>query len=252
MIDSQMDDMTKEKLALKEKKHVAMPVIDNEETLLLEEESRSKMSEKAKDPETVKLNISHKPIDYEKLNRLTEDFEKRFTPQQELSAEQAFWLRISNPTIEYSLPLVRVEVPIELPKKRTTPNALTEGKTTADNDAQIPSATTVVPGMFKLDLEPLAPKLIHNRKCHIFYLKHTQDQADILQGLVEQAKAKQPFNNELDFAYKYAKRIQELLVYVRDTCPSAIRLRETKVAIIPMNKIKKVTFTEPIVTSSTN
>nr|GEZ18832.1 hypothetical protein [Tanacetum cinerariifolium] len=97
-------------------KHVPMSVIDNEETLLLEEESRSKMSEKAKDLETVKQNISHKPIDYEKLNRLTKDFVKRFTPQQELSAEQAFWLRISNLTIESSLPLVRVEVPIELPK----------------------------------------------------------------------------------------------------------------------------------------
>nr|GEU91071.1 integrase, catalytic region, zinc finger, CCHC-type, peptidase aspartic, catalytic [Tanacetum cinerariifolium] len=76
-------------------------------------------------------------------------FEKHFTPQQELSAEQAFWLRISNPTIESSLPPVRVEAPIKLPKvslvneslkmlklqlaqfesvvkKRTTPNALTE------------------------------------------------------------------------------------------------------------------------------
>ncbi|GJW88479.1 reverse transcriptase domain-containing protein [Tanacetum coccineum] len=71
-------------------KHVAMPVIDDEETLILEEESRSRMSEKEKDPEAYKQNISHKPIDYEKLNRLTEDFGKRFTPQQELSAKQAF------------------------------------------------------------------------------------------------------------------------------------------------------------------
>nr|GEV26146.1 retrovirus-related Pol polyprotein from transposon TNT 1-94 [Tanacetum cinerariifolium] len=52
-------------------KHVAMLVIDNEETLLLEEESRSKMFKKAKDLETVKQNISHKLIDYEKLNRLS-------------------------------------------------------------------------------------------------------------------------------------------------------------------------------------
>nr|GEV87724.1 hypothetical protein [Tanacetum cinerariifolium] len=131
-------------------KHVAMPVIDDEETLILEEESRSNMSEKEKDPEAIKQNIYHKPIDYEKLNRLTDDFGKRFTPQQELSAEQAFWLRTSNPTIESSsIPPVRVEVPSELPnvslvneilkklkfqlsqfdfvvKKRTTPNALTK------------------------------------------------------------------------------------------------------------------------------
>nr|GEX95483.1 Gag-Pol polyprotein [Tanacetum cinerariifolium] len=74
----------------------------------------------------------------------------------------------------------------------------------------------------------------------------------ILQGIVEQAKAQQPLDNALDFTCKHAKRIQELLVYVKDTCPSAIRLSETKVAITPMNKIRKVTFSKPIVTSSAN
>nr|GEW08468.1 copia protein [Tanacetum cinerariifolium] len=132
-------------------KHVAMPMNDDE-TLIFKEKSRSKMSEKEKDPEAIKQNISHKLIDYEKLNRLTEDFGKRFTPQQELSVEQDFWLRISNPTIKSSsTPSVKVDVPSELPKvslvneslkklkfqlaqfdsvvkKRTTPNALTEGE----------------------------------------------------------------------------------------------------------------------------
>ncbi|GKA87545.1 hypothetical protein Tco_0809309 [Tanacetum coccineum] len=56
-------------------KHVAMPVIDDEETLILEE------------------------------------------------------FRISNPIIESSdKPPIKVEVPSELPKKRTTPNAHTEGE----------------------------------------------------------------------------------------------------------------------------
>ncbi|GKD65070.1 hypothetical protein Tco_1307178 [Tanacetum coccineum] len=97
-------------------KHVAMPVIDDEETLILEEESRSKMSEKEKDPEAIKQNISHKPIDYEKLNRLSDDFGKRFTPQQELSAEQAFWLRMSNPTSKPSdASPVKIDAPKELP-----------------------------------------------------------------------------------------------------------------------------------------
>ncbi|GJU05725.1 hypothetical protein Tco_1122155 [Tanacetum coccineum] len=45
------------------------------------------------------------------------NFGKRFTPQQELSAEQAFWFRISNPTIESSNKSpVKVDVPSELPK----------------------------------------------------------------------------------------------------------------------------------------
>ncbi|GJZ11888.1 integrase, catalytic region, zinc finger, CCHC-type containing protein [Tanacetum coccineum] len=66
-------------------KHVAMSVIDDEETLILEEKSRSKM--------------------------------KRFTPQQELSAEQAFWLRMSNPTSKPSdASPVKIEAPKELPK----------------------------------------------------------------------------------------------------------------------------------------
>ncbi|GJS61027.1 hypothetical protein Tco_0104661 [Tanacetum coccineum] len=56
--------------------HVAMLVIDDEETLILEEESQSKMFEKAKDPEVIAKKIPHKPINYEKLNRLTEDFRK--------------------------------------------------------------------------------------------------------------------------------------------------------------------------------
>ncbi|GJS65485.1 hypothetical protein Tco_0680049 [Tanacetum coccineum] len=35
-------------------------------------------------------------------------------------------------------------------------------------------------GMFKIDLEPLAPRLLNNREAHIDYLKHTHEQADIL------------------------------------------------------------------------
>ncbi|GJX42752.1 retrovirus-related pol polyprotein from transposon TNT 1-94 [Tanacetum coccineum] len=82
--------------------------------------------------------------------------------------------------------------------------------------------------MFKLDLDPLAPRLLQNREAHIYYLKHTQEQADILRGIVEQAKAKQPLDNALDLACKHVKRIQESLVYVRDTCPNAIKLSEKR------------------------
>ncbi|GJX29793.1 hypothetical protein Tco_0237872 [Tanacetum coccineum] len=100
-------------------KHVVMPMIDDEETLSLEEESRSKMSKKEKDPKAIKQSISHKPIDYEKLNRLSDDFGKHFTPQQELLVEQAFWLRMSNPTSKPSVASpVKIEAPKELPKRK--------------------------------------------------------------------------------------------------------------------------------------
>nr|GEV71671.1 hypothetical protein [Tanacetum cinerariifolium] len=98
-------------------KHVAMTMIDDDETLFLEEKSRSKMSEKAKDLEIIDKNISHKPIDYEKLNIHYEGFRKRFTPQQEMDAEQAFWLRISNPTSKpFDASPIIIEAPEELPK----------------------------------------------------------------------------------------------------------------------------------------
>ncbi|GKE19714.1 hypothetical protein Tco_1427291, partial [Tanacetum coccineum] len=250
-------------------------VIDDKETLILEEKSRPKTSEKEKDPEVIKQNISHKPIDYVKLNRLSDDFGKRFTLQQELSAEQDFWLRMSNPTSKpYDASPVKIKAPKELPKvfkEQFDSIKKTRVRTKEHNDSlidkmnlkfaenedlkvqiqdKIPSANTIVPGMFKLDLEPLAPRLLQNREAHIDYLKYTQEQAAILQGIVEQAKAKQPLDNELDFAYKHAQRIQVLLVYVRDTCPSAIKLSAKMVAVTPKNNVKKVRFTEPLTSSS--
>ncbi|GJR03608.1 hypothetical protein Tco_0526592 [Tanacetum coccineum] len=81
------------------KKHDVISVVDEEETLILEEDN----------------------------------FGKRFVPQMQLSAEQAFWLPISNLKSEQLVVTqtpVEIEVPKELPKVvhvRTTPDAITEG-----------------------------------------------------------------------------------------------------------------------------
>ncbi|GKB49219.1 retrovirus-related pol polyprotein from transposon TNT 1-94 [Tanacetum coccineum] len=83
-----------------------------------------------------------------------------------------------------------------------------KGKEIVDIAAQIPSANTIVPGMFKLDLDPLAPRLLQNREAHIDYLKYTQEQADILLGIVKQAKAKQPLDNALAFSSKNANHLE--------------------------------------------
>ncbi|GJX47174.1 hypothetical protein Tco_0272364 [Tanacetum coccineum] len=125
-----------------------------------------------------------------------------------------------------------------------------KGKEIVENASQIPSATTIAPSMFKLDLVPLPPRLLQNREAHIDYIKHTQENANILREIVELAKAKQPLDSELDFACKYATRIQELLVYVQDTCPNAITPSSKKIVVTPMNNVKKVRFVEPITSSS--
>ncbi|GJV51486.1 putative ribonuclease H-like domain-containing protein [Tanacetum coccineum] len=49
---------------------------DSEETLMLEEESRSKMLLKQSDPMVLEKKVNTKPINYAELNRLSEDFDK--------------------------------------------------------------------------------------------------------------------------------------------------------------------------------
>ncbi|GJY76615.1 retrovirus-related pol polyprotein from transposon TNT 1-94 [Tanacetum coccineum] len=43
---------------------------------------------------------------------------------------------------------------------------------------------------------------------------------------------------------------KELLVYVRDTCPNAITPSAKKVAVKPMNNVKKVRFAKPLISSN--
>nr|GEV74196.1 uncharacterized mitochondrial protein AtMg00810-like [Tanacetum cinerariifolium] len=74
----------------------AIVIHDSEETLILAEKSRSKMIQKQNEPIMSKKKVNTKPVDYAALNQLSKDFETRFVPQAELSAEQAFWSRNGN------------------------------------------------------------------------------------------------------------------------------------------------------------
>ncbi|GKB04373.1 hypothetical protein Tco_0832516, partial [Tanacetum coccineum] len=110
------------------------------------------MYAKQNDPISKEKKINTTPITYVELNRLSEDSGKSFIPQQELSAEQAFWLQTSHHnTDQYDISPVKIEAPRELPKvslvntslkklkyhlgkfytvvkKRITPDAITEGE----------------------------------------------------------------------------------------------------------------------------
>nr|GEX61263.1 hypothetical protein [Tanacetum cinerariifolium] len=90
----------------------------DQETLMLEDESRSKMIQKQNDPIMSEKKVITKPVDYVALNQLSKDFETCFVPQTELSAEQAFWSRYSVQSDEPNLSssTTVVEVPKELPK----------------------------------------------------------------------------------------------------------------------------------------
>ncbi|GJY87562.1 hypothetical protein Tco_0502190 [Tanacetum coccineum] len=99
-------------------KNTAIVILDSKETLILAEESHSKMILKQQDPMMLEKKVNTTPVDYAALNQLSQDFKSRFVPQTELSAEQAFWsqnsLNSSEPTP--SGRPTKVEVPKELPK----------------------------------------------------------------------------------------------------------------------------------------
>nr|GEW17001.1 hypothetical protein [Tanacetum cinerariifolium] len=155
-----LSEHLKEKESLEQKlydgsvieKSDAIVIHDSVETLLLADESRSKMLLKQNKPIMSKKKVITKPVDYAALNQLSKDFETRFVPQTELSAKQAFWSRYSvqpkEPNLSSSTTIV--EVPKELPKvsmvnsslkklkfhlasfvmvvkERTTATAITEG-----------------------------------------------------------------------------------------------------------------------------
>ncbi|GJY27609.1 retrovirus-related pol polyprotein from transposon TNT 1-94 [Tanacetum coccineum] len=327
------------------------------------------MLAKQNDPISKEKKVNTTLINYAELNQLSEDFGKRFVPQQELSNKQAFWLQTSHPNTDQSASsLVKIEAPRKLPKvsmvntslknikyhlgkfdtvvkKRITPDALTEGewgfehtkaiflkeiipflKTLKDIfnvfDKDLLNEITEVQTVFnqmeaavqqyhdideietinielenrktkliaenehlkqtykqlydsikpsrvcakehadslvnqlnqksveitdlnaqlqeKLDLVTLDPKDKNNRETHIYYLKHTMEQAAILMEIVEQAKSLNLLDSTSYSAYKYVKLIQELLGYVRDTCPDIYKPSEKLVAVTPVNKKKTV------------
>nr|GEW50206.1 hypothetical protein [Tanacetum cinerariifolium] len=59
---------------------------------------------------------------------------------------------------------------------------------------------TIAPEMLKIDVEPIALKLLNNMIVHSNYLRHTQEQAAILKEVVKQEKSQNPLNNSLDHA----------------------------------------------------
>nr|GEV89449.1 ribonuclease H-like domain-containing protein [Tanacetum cinerariifolium] len=96
----------------------AIAIPDSEETLMLAEESRSKMLLKQKDPMMLEKKVNTTPVDYVVLNQLSHDFETQFVPQTKLSVKQAFWFQNSMNSLELTLSSrpAKVEVPKELPK----------------------------------------------------------------------------------------------------------------------------------------
>ncbi|GJR03686.1 retrovirus-related pol polyprotein from transposon TNT 1-94 [Tanacetum coccineum] len=95
-----------------------------------------------------------------------------------------------------------------------------KGKDLANN---IITKHTIAPEMLKLDVEPIAPKLLNNKTAHSDYLRHTQEQVAILR--------------------------EELLIIIRQTCSSINNSSDKSMVVTSKNKDKRVRFTEPVTSS---
>nr|GEU62941.1 ribonuclease H-like domain-containing protein [Tanacetum cinerariifolium] len=195
---------------------------------------------KQQDPMVLEKKVNTTPVDYAALNQLSQDFKKQFVLQTELSTEQNFWsqksMNLSYPSP--SCTPTRIDVPKELTKvrmvnmslkklkhhlagfdvvvkERTTATAITEdskrfiiaalrdelrklkGKALVDN---VVTTHNIALEMLKIDMEPLAPRILNNRTAHSDYLRLTQEQATIFKEVVKHGKLQNPLNNSLDSA----------------------------------------------------
>ncbi|GJU49524.1 hypothetical protein Tco_1219079 [Tanacetum coccineum] len=94
-----------------------------------------------------------------------------------------------------------------------------KGKHVVDTAVSKPNDTIAL-GMFKLDIEPISLRLMNNKDAHKVYIEKTIEYTDTLR------------------------------VYVSQTCPNSPKHSDKLVVVTPMNKDKRVRFTEPVTTLS--
>nr|GEU40395.1 integrase, catalytic region, zinc finger, CCHC-type, peptidase aspartic, catalytic [Tanacetum cinerariifolium] len=146
MIDSQMSDMIKEKLVLKQQidsleQNLSNQIKEKEYLLqrftVFKHESKEKESKyidkeiglekKIRELDNIVYKVGQSAqivhmltklqVFYDDTHKQALDFGKRFVPQQELSDEQAFWLQTSDPNTNQSASSpVKTKAPKELPK----------------------------------------------------------------------------------------------------------------------------------------
>nr|GFA37701.1 hypothetical protein [Tanacetum cinerariifolium] len=120
ILTAELERYKNQERILKEQNNVDKASVSYEQSLEIEKLKHT-LFEHLREKESLKQKVTlliTKPIDYAALNQLSKNFETRFVPQTELSAEQAFWSRYSvqpeEPNLSSSTTIV--EVPKELPK----------------------------------------------------------------------------------------------------------------------------------------
>nr|GFB59376.1 hypothetical protein [Tanacetum cinerariifolium] len=111
------------------------------------------------------------------------------------------------------------------------------------------SLNPIDPELLKVDVTPVVPKLRKNRTAHNDYIRHTQEEAATLRKIVESERLLSPLNTSLDYACKYTRRIQELLMIFQQTSPYLTAIGTKLETVTPKNTTKQIRHTAQVTKS---
>nr|GEW81728.1 hypothetical protein [Tanacetum cinerariifolium] len=227
------------KYAINDYKSMQQSFVDEyNENLVLKAELAKKndMIEKAVYNELLKqcFRLENRCISLKiKLQQSKESFQTNRSSHNQDAFEFKEFFKIN----ELQAQLKAKNVPIEKLKEYI---ANIKGKNMVESFQTMHNLNIVTLKVYKLDLPPLSHCIKNNMAAHVDYLKHTQENADILCEIVEHARDLRPLDSDLATACKFVICIQELLGYVSGTCPSSKHVSDKLVVVTPMNKTRKV------------
>nr|GEZ23283.1 retrovirus-related Pol polyprotein from transposon TNT 1-94 [Tanacetum cinerariifolium] len=108
---------------------------------------------------------------------------------------------------------------------------------------EVVSLNPIDPKLLEVDVTPVVPKLHKNRTTNTDYIRHTQEEAATLRKIIES----DPLNTSLDYACKYTRRIQELLVILQQTYPYLADIGIKLETVTPKNTTKQIRHTTQVV-----
>nr|GEV01057.1 integrase, catalytic region, zinc finger, CCHC-type, peptidase aspartic, catalytic [Tanacetum cinerariifolium] len=177
----------------------AIVIHDFEETLMLAEESRSKMLLKQQDLMMFEKKVNTTPVNYDNSINSPKPTPSSSPTKVEVPKELPKVSMVNTSLKKLKHHLASFDVVV---KERTTATAMIEGTKLKGKYVVDESVIShpIDPEVLKVDVAPLAPKLRNNKTIHSEYIRHVQEETATHKEIVEQERSLNPLNNSLDYA----------------------------------------------------
>nr|GEW40014.1 retrovirus-related Pol polyprotein from transposon TNT 1-94 [Tanacetum cinerariifolium] len=202
----------------------AIVIRDSEETLMLEDESRSKMLQKQQDPmmnseepnlstsativevpkELPKVSMVNSSLKKLKFHLASFDVavEQHCVKKKKFQDKMKYVLKENERLLEQAISTDIVNIVVN-----ANVNYASQSQEKDTVIMKLKERIKSLSELLKIDVAPLALKLRNNRTAHNDYLKHTQEETAALREIVKNKRLLNPQNTSLDYACKYTKRV---------------------------------------------